>query len=73
MANFFQNNKYYLNHPEMQKNMMKKNSLIFKSPTFNRTFEHTTYSHNAEVQAQKSIQKVSRSLIFARYLVEINF
>ena len=53
--------------------MMKKNSLIFKSPTFNRTFEHTTYSHNAEVQVQKSIQKVSRSLIFARYLVEINF
>ena len=54
--------------------MMKKNSLIFKSPTFNRTFEHTTYSHiNAEVQVQKSIQKVSGSLIFARYLVEINF
>ena len=47
---------------------MKKNSLIFKSPTFNHTFEHTTYSHNAEVQVQKSIQKVSRSLIFARYL-----
>ena len=43
MANFFQNNKYYLNHPEMQKKYHEKNSLIIKSPTFNRTFEHTTY------------------------------
>ena len=32
MANFFQNNKYYLNHPEMQKNIMKKIVSFSKVP-----------------------------------------